>query len=56
MDLTLIFATIQKPDPSDKDYLEIKGEEFGDIYLYKRPFLDEFLTKLQSLGTVTVYA
>ncbi len=46
MDLTLIFATIQKPDPAERNYLVISDDEFGDIYLYKRPFLDDFLAKL----------
>lgn len=48
MDLTLIFATVQKPDPSkerkDVDYILVNNEEFGgDIYVYRRPHMQEFI-------------
>lgn len=72
MDLTMIFATIQKPESkeakdTDVNYVVVKvsiyklirifqNEEFGkDIYVYKRPNLNEFLTKLQKIGTVSVF-
>lgn len=59
MDLTLIFATCFTPDTQTKpdEYSIVRNEEFGgDIYVYKRPHLDEFLTRLQDLGTVSIFA
>ena len=71
MDQLLVFSTLQKPDPEERidiDYyvvrvsfislvikLEQNEETGGEIYVYKRPHMQEFITKLQEVGTVSVF-
>jgi len=41
LDLTLIYTTIQKPDPQDKDYIKLISKDYGgEMFVYKRPHLD----------------
>ena len=41
LDMTLIYSTIEKPAPGEKNVHCINIKELGiEIYVYKRPYLD----------------
>jgi len=60
MDLTLVFCTKERPEhrffKEGRDYVVVYNEEFGgEIYVYKRPFMYDFLKRVSEIGTISIF-
>ena len=56
LDQTLIYSTVDKPTSNDSNYFKVRPSDMDtDIYVYKRPYLDQFLKFVNSVGEVSIY-
>lgn len=55
IDETLVYTTEEPPSILDYDYFCVDDCENGIYYVYKRPHLDYFLTKVAQLGRIIIF-
>jgi len=55
IDETLVFTTEDPPSMLDYEYFSVNDCENGIYYVYKRPYLDYFLSKASQLGRIIIF-